>query len=358
MAAAPAAARFEALYQLLQEHHSMLRDSLDARSLRLYTWSLASADALTKAKGCLAMAYDYAAWGWADSTVWISEIGLNSLQHQNTSHRSVYFLLLRQQALMLGGRSQFSEALTRLYSLLKLAEQYNDSATIAGTQNTLGSVALARGQLAEASQWFAKALAACPALPTAPDVRAAILTNKANMLVMRQQEEAAKPLLTEALVLAQKANNLNIEATALRIKSQLHMQQGASAAAEESLLAMFAVRNRINKISVLNDEYLQLAAFYETNGQLDKAIAVCLRQIRQESIHGNGQTGQLYTNEIKLRLPYYEALAGYYGKLGNKEEQIKYLQEANTAKDSLYAANTAEAIESLNTQYAVQKKRT
>nr|MCU0334790.1 histidine kinase [Chitinophagaceae bacterium] len=214
----------------------------------------------------------------------------------------------------------------------------------------------ARGQLAEASQWFAKALATCPAPPAAPDVRAAILTNKANMLVMQQQEEAATPLLTEALGLAQKANNLNIEATALRIKSQLHMQQGTSAAAEESLLAMFAVRNRIHKISVLNDEYLQLAAFYETNGQLDKAIAVCLRQIRQGSIHGNEQTEQLYTNEIKLRLPYYEALAGYYGKLGNKEEQIKYLQEANMAKDSLYAANTAEAIEALNTQYAVQKK--
>ncbi|MCU0334213.1 MAG: hypothetical protein MUF62_04080, partial [Chitinophagaceae bacterium] len=51
LATAPATARFEALYQLLQEHHSMLRDSLDARSLRLYTWSLASTDALTKAKG-------------------------------------------------------------------------------------------------------------------------------------------------------------------------------------------------------------------------------------------------------------------------------------------------------------------
>lgn len=334
----------------------MFRDSLDARSLRLYTWSLQATDALAKAKGCLAMAYDYAAWGWADSTVWISELGLSSLLHQNASHRPVYFLLLRQQALMLGGRSQFSEALTRLYSLLKMAEQYGDTATVASTQNTLGSVALARGQLAEARQWFTKALATCPALPAVPDVRAAILTNTANLLVNQQQEEAATPLLTEALALAQKANNLNIEATALRIKSQAHLQQGANAAAEESLLAMFAVRNRIHQISVQNDEYLQLAAFYETNGQLDKAIEVCLRQIKQGSIHSNGPTQQLYTNEIKLRLPYYEALATYYGKLGNKEEQIKYLQEANAAKDSLYAANTAEAIATLNTQYEVQKK--
>jgi tetratricopeptide (TPR) repeat protein len=204
LAAATNSAKFDALNNLLQEHQSMFRDSLDARSLRLYTWSLQATDALAKAKGCLAMAYDYAAWGWADSSVWISEIGLRNLQLENASHRPVYFLLLRQQALMLGGRSQYSKALTKLYKLLQLAERYGDTATIASTQNTPGSVALACGQLSEARQWFTKALATCPALPAVPDVRAAILTNMANLLVNQQQEEAATPLQTEALALAQK----------------------------------------------------------------------------------------------------------------------------------------------------------
>jgi signal transduction histidine kinase len=127
--------------------------------------------------------------------------------------------------------------------------------------------------------------------------------------------------------------------------------------AEAALLEMMAVRQKTSPASIIVEDNLQLANFYATTGQLQKAIELCLNNLEQGSISNDkGDSNAVFTNDPKIRLNYLEALSGYYKQGGQTDEYIISMEELLSAKDSFYEANSAKMIAELQMQYELKNK--
>ncbi|OYW19167.1 MAG: hypothetical protein B7Z54_04475, partial [Sphingobacteriales bacterium 12-47-4] len=191
-----------------------------------------------------------------------------------------------------------------------------------------------------------------------PEILAPSYLNAANAYVSLQRPDSVEYYIQKALPLCRKLENLNYIATGLRIQTDLYTRQGRYREAEKALKEMIAVRRKTVNGSILVEDNLQLAEFYAGSGQLEKAIEVCTQNLQQGALTNSGSAGEeaVYTNDPKLRATYLKVLSGYYKQAGKWTEYQMTLEELLAAKDSLYEANSAEAIADLETKYEVQKK--
>ena len=340
-----------------EEYQSLNRDTAYNYALLALDLSKRFGNEESLAKAELAFANSYYVWGWVDSALEVCESALKKYTAANPAHRDVYFKLLRQKAFCYGGISEYPKALDVLFNLLRQAEQYNDSITIASTNNSLASVYIAMGRLGEARQWVTKAEKYTGTDNHFLPVRANIVTNSANILNQLNKNDSALHYIRQAVALSRQVQNLNTLATALRIQSNVYMHLGNFQLAEAALREMMTIRNTLSGITNITDDNIQLADFYAASGRLDKAIQLCKDNLfTGDPAKPADTTPRSYTNRINLRLTYFEALARYYQQAGLHEEYTATLEQIIAAKDSFYASNAAESLAEMEARYQTEQK--
>jgi signal transduction histidine kinase len=349
--------KLTALLALTEEYQTLNRDSFDIYGPQIKELADKSKDRYQKSLATLAYANWYYRWGWSDSALVFIEPELKKNAVNNDLTRPIYFKLARAQAIYHGSKLRFEEALAVLYAMLPEAEKYRDTLNMGLAMNTIGSIAIARSNYREALGWINKAIDLSFNKPPYLQVLAPSYINAGFAFSLLHQPDSALYFINKGLLLARQIQNLNYVATALRIQSDVYTTKGKTKEAEAALLEMMAVRKKTSPVYQVIDDNLQLAAFYANNGQIDKAIEICRNGLRTGDLTTTekNQT-QLYNNDPKVRMGYLEALVGYYKQAGRMNDYQSALEDLVVTKDSFYAANSAEAIASLETKYEVQKK--
>lgn len=345
-----------ALLALCDEYHSLNRDTLNDLATKAQQLAAGQNNARYKSLASLAMANTYLQWGWTDSALFYinSALPFNSVADSET--RDIYFKLIRQKAICYGGKSDFADALSVLFSALPEAEKYKDTLNTAGMMNTIGSVKIASGESSEALKWVLKAAGLAASDKKYNEALAAIYTNTGNVYNALGKTDSSLYYIRKAISLCKKTENLNYYATALRIHTNILAKQKNFVDAEASLKEMLDIRGLISGEGIVLEDKLALADFYANTGQLDKAIAFCQKQLQTGNLYeALDSSGAAYTNSLKNRLSYYLALAKYYKQAERYPEYRQMLENIITAKDSLYAANLPQAIAEAQEKYEAQK---
>ncbi len=350
-------AKLEQLLALTEEYQSMHRDSLESYTNEISQLASKSTDKRIKTRAALALSYTYTQWGWSDSARLTVEPEIAKYSPSDPAARDLYFKLQRVKAMSYGVKSNYEKALEVLFEMLPIAEKYQDSIYIALTSNTIGSVYMAMGKMPEAVQWIVKGMEASPTKSNNLLPRASSFVNYGIALMINDKTDSAVYFTQKGLVLGRQIENLNIVATALRTLSSIYTNQKDYEKAEKALLEMIQVRSKISATSILIDDNIRIVEFYAQSGQLKKAIELCKKFLQKGSLVSNEFSGgSTFLNDPKNRVEFLKLLAGYYKEDHQLESYAATLEELNAAKDSLYEANSAEAIAQAQTQYEVQKK--
>ncbi|HQX73843.1 MAG TPA: ATP-binding protein, partial [Chitinophagaceae bacterium] len=340
-----------------EEYQSLNRDTLYAYAIEARDLAAAQKNKKQVSLAALALANAYMQWGWVDSALASiePEIPLNPVTDPTT--RDTYFKLTRQKAMCYGNKSDFEKALAIFFPLLSEAEIYKDTLNMGGIMNTVGSIAIARGEPAEALKWINKAITFSIAGPKYFPVLAAVYVNAANAYNQIEKTDSAFYFIQKSIPICRKLENLNYLATALRVQTSLMTKKGRLDEAEASLKEMISIRRLTSVGEFFVDDNLQLADFYANTGQLDKAIAFCKKQLQTGNVYDTAaKESATFTNDPKMRLAYFQALSKYYKQAGMYPEYQETLEQIIAAKDSFYVANSAQAIADAEAKYEVQKK--
>ena len=349
--------RLGILLSLCEEYQSLNRDTLYAYAIEARDLAAAQKNKKQVSLAALALANAYMQWGWVDSALASiePEIPLNPVTDPTT--RDTYFKLTRQKAMCYGNKSDFEKALAIFFPLLSEAEIYKDTLNMGGIMNTVGSIAIARGEPAEALKWINKAITFSVAGPKYFPVLAAVYVNAANAYNQIEKTDSAFYYIQKSIPICRKLENLNYLATALRVQTSLMTKKGRLDEAEASLKEMISIRRLTSVGEFFVDDNLQLADFYANTGQLDKAIAFCKKQLQTGNVYDTAaKESATFTNDPKMRLAYFQALSKYYKQAGMYPEYQETLEQIIAAKDSFYVANSAQAIADAEAKYEVQKK--
>lgn len=349
--------KIEAIYALCNEYRSINRDTLDYYTFLARELAANTNNERLKQMAELAVACDYARWGWLDSTIYTVDpvIAANKVTHPQ--QRDIYFKASRLKAMTYAGRSRFQDALTILYKIVGEAETYKDSLTLGENLNSIGSVALARGNSRDALTWLSRALTACSNDERFDGIRAGVFINMADACLQSGKTDAAVQYSEKGVALFKQVENLSSLALALQKQSSVFIAAGRLDEAEQSLKEMIALRKETGDGNLYADDNTSLAEFYVQTNQVKKAIQFCKDALLVGDVHaplpGDEQS---YANAITIRLGYYQVLARCYKMMENNAEYQQMLEQIIIAKDSLYQYNSAQAIAELQTQYEVQKK--
>lgn len=350
--------KLSAYLALCEEYQSLNRDSLDIYAPAIREMAAKSKSQRHKSLAELAYANWYYRWGWSDSALVFIEPEFSKNPVTNAATRDIYFKLSRAKAAYYGSKSRFAEALEVLYKILPEAEKYKDSLTTGLVCNTIGSITIARQQPAAAISWINRAiLIAGNKSDRFAQLLAPSFVNAGYAYALMGKMDSAEYFINKALPFCRQVQNLNYIATALRIQTIIYSNTNRFDEAEKAMLEMIDVRAKTAPASFIVEDNLQLADFYANAGQLDKAIKVCLDNLVKGDITKAGESpNPVISNDPKVRVTFLEALAGYYKKAGRSDDYQASLEELVEAKDSLYAANSVEAIAELQTKYEVQRK--
>lgn len=350
--------KLSAYLALCEEYQSLNRDSLDIYAPLIREMAAKSKSQRYKSLAELAYANWYYRWGWSDSALVFIEPEFSKNPVTNEATRDIYFKLSRAKAAYFGSKSRFAEALEVLYKILPEAEKYKDSLTTGFVCNTIGSITIARQQPAAAVSWINRAiLIGNSNSDRFAQLLAPAYVNAGYAYASLGKMDSAEYFIDKGLPFCRRVQNLNYIATAYRIQTIIYTNTNRIKDAEKAMLEMIDVRAKTSPASFIVEDNLQLAEFYANSGQIDKAIKVCRDNLMKgDHTNADGAVNTVISNDPKVRVTFLEALAGYYKKAGRSEEYQASLEELVEAKDSLYAANSVEAIAELQTQYEVQKK--
>ncbi len=349
--------KIEAIYALCNEYRSINRDTLDYYTFLARELAANTNNERLKQMAELAVACDYARWGWLDSTIYTADPVIAANKVTNPQQKDIYFKASRLKAMTYAGRSRFQDALTILYKIVSEAETYKDSLTLGENLNSIGSIALARGNSRDALTWLSRALTACSNDERFDGIRAGVFINMADACLQSGKTDAAVQYSEKGVALFKQVENLSSLALALQKQSSVFIAAGRLDEAEQSLKEMIALRKETGDGNLYADDNTSLAEFYVQTNQVKKAIQFCKDALLVGDVHaplpGDEQS---YANAITIRLGYYQVLARCYKMMEGNAEYQQMLEQIIIAKDSLYQYNSAQAIAELQTQYEVQKK--
>lgn len=349
--------KIEAIYTLCSEYRSITRDTLDHYTFLARKLAANTRSARLEQMAEFAVACDYARWGWADSAIFTVDPLIAANKVTDPQQRDIYFKASRLKAMTYAGRSRYQDALTILYKMVSEAEAYKDSITLSENLNSIGSVALARGNSRDALTWLSRALAVCGNDKRFDGIRAGVFINMADAYLQSGKIDAAVQYSEKGVALFKQVENLSSLALALQKQSSVFIAAGRLDEAEQSLKEMIALRKEAGDGNLYADDNTSLAEFYLQTNQVKKAIQFCKDALLVGDVRaplpGDEQS---YANAITIRLGYYQVLARCYKMLEDNSEYRQMLEQIIIAKDSLYKYNSAQAIAELQTQYEVQKK--
>ncbi len=353
-AAVTAGQKLNAILALCQEQQSLNRDTLYNLALAAKQMAADRPDKDQKGLAAMALSDAYMRWGWKDSALAAIEPALANVKGYSPA---IYTKMLRNQAMLYAARNDIEKALGILFPALTGAESQKDTLNMAIITNSIGSIKMAGGKPEEALVWILRAAGLCNGSPSRKAALAAIYTNAGNAYMQKELLDSALYFIEKAIPLGRETENLFVLATALRINASALTEKKRFTEAESALKEMLGIRKKMNGNFLYVEDNLQLADFYANSGQLNKAIAYCKQLLHTGNMYDTAKAyNGSFTNDPKLQLEYWEALAGYYKQGNLMPEYQDALEKIVVLKDSFYVANSAKAIAEAETQYGVQKK--
>lgn len=253
------------------------------------------------------------------------------------------FLHFKAAALMRSGK--YKEALSVYYSVLKMAEERRNVEFICASWNGVGWVHMEIGKHTEAISFLRKAIGIVPdtAFNGRPNV---IYNNLAACFSTLGQYDSAMKYVQRAEKNAREAENLQLLANALAIKSDILKAKGANQAVIQCLNEMLDTRRKIGDVFyVVSDMYL-LAQFYAESGDCSKGILICkdaLELIKRYKIRAK---------EMIIR----EALALNYKACREYKLFGEEMEILGSLKDSVNRNASAEALAEMQAKYELEQK--
>ncbi|MFT3750472.1 MAG: sensor histidine kinase [Agriterribacter sp.] len=348
--------KLEAIIVLCNEYKSITRDTLDYYAFMARELAAKTNNSRLKQMAELAVAYDYARWGWADSTIYTVDPLIAANKVIIPEQRGIYFKASRLKAMTYASHSRFQDALSILYKIIGEAEAYKDSLTLSENLNSIGSIAIARDNARDALTWLSRALAVTGNDKRFNEIKAGIFVNLADAYHQSGKVDSAIVYSKKGVELFKQTGNIINLALTLQKQSSIFTKAGKFAEAEAALKEMIGVRKTSGDGNMYTDDNISLAEFYLQTNQVKKAIQLCKNVLQTGDVHIPLGEEQSYTNAITLRLEYYKMLARCYKTEGDNTQYQHMLEQIIVAKDSLYEYNSAQAIAELQTKYEVQKK--
>ena len=240
--------------------------------------------------------------------------------------------------------NNYKGAIAQCYQLLANGEANKDTFAQITAYCGIGWAYMELNQSALALQWFRKALSFMPAFQS--PYYSVIYSNMAAVHGALEQFDSAEYNINIAASLARKHETLSFLANTLNIKADIFILTNRDKQAEPLLKEALAIRQKLGDPYYIVSDMSQFALYYAHNGQATKSISLV-----KQGLH------LARTMNITSKLPLlYHSLAECYKAAGNMEDYGKALEQMIALKDSIYLANSAEALASLNAKYELQKK--
>ncbi len=279
-----------------------------------------------------------------DSVISICEANISLLKNMKRERALlINYNYLKGQALIRSTR--YKEAMTHYYTLLNEAESYGDTMMQIKCLTGLGWINMEMTRYSESLKWFYKAL------HTSSNVDyyskySPLYSNIASVYNNINRFDSAALYVEKAIELSTVSQELTSLANALNIRANVFMNLKNNAAAEEDLTEALNIRKQIGDPYYIVSDMSQLSFFYGEINAPEKGIALAKQGIEMAT---------KYNVESKLTL-LYTALAANYKQAGNIQQYGETLERIIAIKDSIYQANSAEALAEMHARYDLQKK--
>jgi two-component system, NtrC family, sensor kinase len=265
----------------------------------------------------------------------------------------VKFWLLRGNILQ--RTSHFDEVLRQDLSLITLAEQHHDTATLIRLYTGIGNVNMRLKKYDEASKWQYKALD----LMQSDALKAQCSFVYTNLAIVyyhfsvlndnKQMEDSIEMNLQKAIEYSRKGNSLTNLANCLSMYGNILAQYKKLEPAEAALTEALNIRKKIGDVFYEIADMISLSSFYENNNNIQKAIDINLQALQLAKENGN---------DFSSLTTIYSSLGEIYNNEGDYKKYSEVLTERIKLQDSLYKVNTAEAVAEMEAKYDLQKKQT
>lgn len=332
------------LFLLGEQRHSLHPDSLYQYATQAGHISLRLGNGLNSSIADYYLTNYYIKTGQLRTALERCDKNLNLLQH-NPSHKKWWLRYWALKAQIFVKQNKYKEALAGYYTVLKAAEQAGDTENIMLAKNGIGWVNMEMSRNTLALSWFYSALHSTDD-PQLLSQNANIYSNIAAIYNELKRYDSSELYATNAIRFSRNAENLFFLANSLNILADAYINTNRTQLAEDLLTQAVAIRRQIGDPFYIVSDISQLALFYASNGQPQKGIIL-------------GEEGIALANRYGIisKLPYlYFALAQNYKSAGNYQQYGETMEQVAALKDTVYAANSAEAMTEMEARYNLQKR--
>jgi len=335
--------RLALLLLLCEERNSLSADSLYVYANEARKLSAASGNSEQEQHSDYFIAAALEKKGLLDSAFQLVEQRLSRISDKK--HSALQSKLMYLKASLLIRKNEFEHAHKVGISLLKIAEDQNDTLSLIAARHLIGWVYMEVNQPSEALSWFRKALQTAPAIRFEQHY----VATYANMIAsfgMLGLYDSTQYYIDKGILVAEKFEQLTTLCNVLNLKASLYMMTGRNSLAAAPLRRALEIRKQIGDPFYIVADMAQLASFYANAGEVDSALYFSLQGVAIAE-----------ENHITGKLPIlYHSLAHSY-KLKADYKNASIIQEKHLAiNDSLYNVNTAAAMAELEKKYQLQKK--
>lgn len=260
---------------------------------------------------------------------------------------AIYRKLIAAKTAILTSQFKYKEALDISFSVLKKAETEKDHISQVFGKISIGWINMEMKKNTDALKWFFEANALSDKIGYLLK-KGTTYANIAAVYADLKQMDSAEFYIHQAFDVALKQNNLTVQANCYYIFSDIMVENGKIAEAEQAMNEGLKIRKIIGDPYFYVSDLYQLAIFYANNKQPQKGIAASLE-------------GIAFAEKNKLSGKYlilFESLALNYKIAGNDKLYAGTLEKIVAIKDSLYKNNSAQSLAEMQTKYEVQKKET
>ena len=350
--------KLAAIVAYCEDYSNVQHDSLEKYAYVAIELASKSDNERLKNLAQLTLAQDYMQWGWTDSVhvVVDNELPKNTVADNNK--RDIYFRLKKLKAVAFAAEGRYKECLEVLYPFEEESEKYKDSLSAASACIMICNIAIVRNELTDAHKWNDKAFVFSSG--TQKKFLGSAYISRAQLFYKENKIDSALYFLDRGITFCKQIEMYDRLATGYRFQSAVYTDLNKLDEAETALKNMQAARKKINNRpdAFINDN-LQIAAFYANSGQLKKAIAFCWSKLDSGDYHHKiaGDTDRTFNTDPAVRLPFFQALAGYLKEDKDYSAYQKVLEEIIRLKDTMYEINKADAIAEIQTKYDVEQKQ-
>lgn len=238
------------------------------------------------------------------------------------------------------------DALDLGLKVLQQAENTHETNSIITSYTLIGWANMELEKYNEAIHWLEKGKAF-----TANELffcnNPSLFVNLASCCNNTGRHKEAYENIAKGILYAEKGGNLSILANALNVRADMYISDHRIGEAQTDLERALQLREQIGDVFYLVSDLGQLAVFYAANKQPDRGIAAAQKGIAL--LRGQKQWPKL----IYL----HQALATNYKAAGRLTEATATLETILQLKDSLYRANSEQALAEIRGKYEMEKNR-